>query len=127
MKVIHLKDVPKVENSSSLFTSPVTLQSPITDKEADYNVSWVHFPDGVMNKFHTHTSDQVLIVTQGAGKVATENEEVEIKEGDVVLVKKGEKHKHGAIAGSKMTHITITAANTKLEQLENWIFLLESL
>jgi quercetin dioxygenase-like cupin family protein len=118
MKVIHLSDVPEEENTSSLFTSPAILQNAVTDKEADYNVSWVHFPDGVRNKFHTHSSDQVLIVTEGKGIVATEREEVKVVEGDVILIKKGEKHRHGAITGSKMTHITITAANTRLEQLE---------
>ncbi len=118
MRVIHLKDIPKEENSSTLFTAPVSIQNALTEKESDYNVSWVHFPDGVRNKFHTHSSDQVLIVTEGKGLIATENEEVEITEGDVVLVKKNEKHRHGALPGSKMTHLTITAANTSLEQLE---------
>jgi len=119
MKVLHLDEIPEEKIDTRLFTDPVTMQHGVTDKEADYNVSWVHFPDGVRNKFHTHSSDQVLIVTEGKGMVATEEEEVEIKEGDIVLVKKGEKHRHGAIEGSKMTHVTITAANTKLEQLED--------
>ena len=118
MKVLHLDEIPEQENASKLFTDPVTMQNAVTDEEADYNVSWVHFPEGVRNKFHTHTSDQVLIVTEGHGMVATENEEKEIKEGDIVLVKKGEKHRHGAVPGSKMTHITVTAAGTKLDQVE---------
>lgn len=118
MKIVKLKDVPEVENASSLFTAPVTMQNAVSENDADYNVSYVHFPDGVMNKFHTHSHDQVLIVTQGRGMVATEAEEKDIEEGDIVLVKAGEKHKHGAKTGSPMTHITITAAGTKLDQLE---------
>src|SRR5438552_518155 len=119
MKVMHLKDVPHDENSSSLFTAPVTLQSPVTEKESQYNISWVHFPDGVRNRFHTHTCDQVLIVTEGKGMVATEKKEIEITVGDVVLIPAGEKHRHGTKPGSAMTHIAILAAHQVIKQLED--------
>ncbi len=119
MKVVHLKDVPKKENSSSLFTNTVTQQSPLEHENSEFNVSWVNFPDGVRNKFHTHTSDQVLIVTEGVGMIETEDEEVEIKVGDVVHIPKGEKHRHGAKQGSAMTHITVLDAHQELKQLED--------
>ncbi len=119
MKVIHLKDVPKIENKTSLFTAPVEQQSPLEHEHSEFNVSWVHFPDGVRNKFHTHTSDQVLIVTEGKGAIATENEEVDIEKGDVIHIPKGEKHWHGAKEGSPMTHITVLASDQKLDQVED--------
>ena len=119
MKVIHLSDIPNKENNTSLFTAPVTLQSPITEKESQYNISWIHFPDDVRNKFHTHTSDQVLIVTEGRGMVATEEKEIEITKGDIILIPAGEKHRHGAKPGSAMTHISILAAHQQLKQLED--------
>lgn len=118
MKVIHLKDIPQQENTSSLFTAPITTQPAITEKESQYNVTYVHFPEGVRNKFHTHSNEQILIVTEGRGMVATEDEEIEIGVGDVVLIEAGEKHRHGAIPGSSMTHVAITPAFTKLEQIE---------
>ncbi len=119
MKVVHLKDVPHVENATPLFTAPVTMQSPLTEAESQYNIIWVHFPDGVRNKFHTHTCDQVLIVTEGKGMIATEDEEIEITVGDVVLIPKGEKHRHGAKPGSPMTHIAILATGQQIKQVED--------
>jgi quercetin dioxygenase-like cupin family protein len=50
-----------------------------------------------------------LIVTSGSGMVATENEEREIGVGDVVHIKAGERHWHGAKADTTMGHITVTA------------------
>lgn len=118
MKVIQVKDLSKEEITSSLFTGPVTVQSPVTNKESQLDVNYVHFSEGVRNKFHTHSNDQILIVTEGHGIVETEDERKEIGVGDVVLVPAGEKHRHGAVEGSEMTHISITLGNTKLEQTE---------
>ncbi len=119
MKVVHLSDVPHVENASPLFTAPVTAQTPFSEKESQQIVSWVHFPDGVRNKFHTHTCDQILIVTQGKGMVATEEKEIEITTGDVVHIPAGEKHRHGAKPGSAMTHIAILVAGQQVKLLED--------
>src|SRR5262249_1443737 len=58
--------------------------------------------------WHTHTCDQILVVTSGSGKVANEHEEREINVGDVVRIKAGERHWHGAKANTTMGHITIT-------------------
>ncbi len=44
---------------------------------------------------------------------ATEDEEFEINVGDVVHVKAGEKHWHGAKVDTTMGHITITALGSK--------------
>jgi quercetin dioxygenase-like cupin family protein len=118
MKVVHLAGVREREIDSPLFTGPVTSQAAVTDKESQYNVAYIHFPDGVRNKFHSHSCDQVLIVTEGRGFVATEDREEALVAGDVALIPAGEKHRHGAVASSKMTHISITAAGSKTEQLE---------
>jgi 4-carboxymuconolactone decarboxylase len=45
--------------------------------------------------------------------VATEKEEREITVGDVVHIKAGERHWHGAKADSPMSHITVTTAGSK--------------
>jgi len=39
--------------------------------------------------------------------VPTEQEEVRIEPGDVVLIPAGERHWHGAAAGMDMTHLAI--------------------
>jgi len=121
MKVIHLAEVPEreVTVNSSIFTGPATSQAAVSGRESQYNVAYIHFPAGVRNKFHSHSCDQVLIVTEGKGFVATEDREEALAVGDVALVPAGEKHRHGAVAGSNMTHISITAAGSKTEQLED--------
>jgi quercetin dioxygenase-like cupin family protein len=47
------------------------------------------------------------------GIVASEPEEREITVGDVVHIKAGERHWHGAKADSPMSHITVTTAGGK--------------
>jgi quercetin dioxygenase-like cupin family protein len=118
MKVIHLSDEKKIENAGSLFTAPVTQQFIPTNKESSPTVVYVHFPKGVRNKLHTHDNEQILVVTEGTGIVATESEEQNIIVGDVVVIPAGEKHWHGATKDSEMTHIAISAARTSLTQIE---------
>src|SRR4051794_9114046 len=118
MKVIHIDEVEGKENSSSLFTAPVTLQTAVNENDSEYNVVYVHFPKGVRNRFHKHNHDQILIVTEGVGYIATDEKQEEIKVGDVVVILAGEKHWHGATEDSAMTHISITAPKTSIEQIE---------
>ncbi|MEX0785607.1 MAG: cupin domain-containing protein [Dehalococcoidia bacterium] len=121
MKVIHLAEVPEREATvnSALFTGPVTSQRVLTDRESEFNIAYIHFPDGVRNKFHTHTQDQVLIVTDGRGMVTTEDREEALAVGDIAFIPAGEKHRHGAVPGSRMTHVSILPAGSKTEQLED--------
>ena len=77
---------------------------------ANYRCSVVNFGQGATTGWHAHTCDQILIVTAGTGIVATEHEEREIAVGDVVHIKAGERHWHGAKANTTMSHITVTAA-----------------
>jgi quercetin dioxygenase-like cupin family protein len=120
VKVIRKAEVPEREVSFNrgLFTGPATSQGMVGGKEAQFSVAYIHFPEGVRNKFHTHTGDQVLIVTEGRGIVATEDVEREIATGDVALIPAGEKHRHGAVPGSSMTHVSILPAGSKTEQVE---------
>ncbi|OGK22252.1 hypothetical protein A2866_02420 [Candidatus Roizmanbacteria bacterium RIFCSPHIGHO2_01_FULL_39_8] len=119
MKVIHLKKVKKEKWRSPLFTDTVTKQTPVGEKDrADLNIDYVHFPKNVRNKFHKHSNDQVLIVTEGKGIVATRKKVAKVKKGDIVWAPAGEEHWHGAIKGSKFSHVSVTRAKTKLTQIE---------
>lgn len=120
MKVVRPSEVPErdVDFNRALFTGPATSQAMVSNREAQFSVAYIHFPDGVRNKFHTHSNDQVLIVTEGRGMVATEDREEALAVGDVAFIPAGEKHRHGAVPRSKMTHVSILPANTKTEQLE---------
>jgi len=108
MKVIKIDQVAKEPHSGKLFTGNVTMQ-PIIGKEMGANllITQVNFGRGVRNKFHSHTLEQVLIVTEGKGVVATEKEQISVVPGDVIFIPPGEKHWHGASLTTAMTHIAI--------------------
>ncbi|WP_018183184.1 (R)-mandelonitrile lyase [Kaistia granuli] len=71
----------------------------------------VTFEPGARTNWHTHPLGQSLIVTAGAGRVQRWGAPIEeIRPGDVVWFEPGEKHWHGAAAGTAMTHIAIQEA-----------------
>lgn len=78
----------------------------------DYRCSVVNFSQGSTTGWHAHTCDQILVVTAGTGIVATEHEERQITVGDVVHIKAGERHWHGAKADTTLSHITITTTGS---------------
>ena len=118
MHVVNMNDVPKTPRETPLFTGAVTLQ-PLIPEGGDYNMAVVNFGKGVRNKFHTHESDQILIVTAGKGIVATELEQREVTVGDVILFPTGEKHWHGATEDSEFSHIYVSKAGQKTKQIED--------
>lgn len=120
MKIINIKKVPRVRvREGTLFTGEVVRQSPVKDSESrDFSVDFIHFKKGVRNKFHKHSSDQVLLVTRGEGVFATKKKKFNLQKGDIVLSPKGEIHYHGASPGREFTHVSITKAHTKLTQME---------
>ena len=69
--------------------------------------SVVNFQKGATTGWHTHPTDQILVITTGNGIVANEHEQLEVAVGDVVQILPGENHWHGAAADSYMAHITI--------------------
>jgi quercetin dioxygenase-like cupin family protein len=91
-----------------------TRQEIITDSQSqNFRCNVVNFSAGATTGWHAHDSDQILVVTAGSGTVASETEERDITVGDVVHIKAGERHWHGAKADSTLAHITITAAGGK--------------
>ena len=120
MKVINIKDVIKQHVGLPIFIGSVTRQSPVTDNEgSDLSIDYVHFKNGARNKFHTHANDQVIIVLQGNGVVATKEKTVAVKKGDIIWAPAGEVHWHGAEKNSSFTHISVTRAHTKLTLKES--------
>lgn len=119
MKVIKIREVPGEAAGSGLFTGPVTRQAIITGQQSkQFIINQVNFDKGVRNKFHIHTSDQVLIVTSGKGICATEQEKVTVFPGDVILFPAGEKHWHGATPDSAFSHIYVAGPDSKTTQIE---------
>ena len=119
MKVVKVSQVPVEAAGGRLFTGAVTRQPLIRGEESkQFVMSQINFSAGVRNKFHTHTSDQVLIVTSGKGICATEQEERTVFPGDVILFPAGEKHWHGATPDSAFSHIFVTGPDSTTTQIE---------
>ncbi|MFB3764621.1 MAG: hypothetical protein ACE14P_05165 [Methanotrichaceae archaeon] len=82
MKVIKVDHVAKEPQADKLFTGPVTMQSIIgPDMSKNFLIKQVNFSKVVKNKFHTHSIEQILIVTEGEGIVATDKEEIIVRPG----------------------------------------------
>lgn len=108
MKIVR-QDIDQAKpNTSAIMVGEVVSQNLVAEGDApSLRVTAVTFRDGAVNRWHMHSTEQVLIVTDGEGIVATETDEHRIAAGDVVLIDPGEKHWHGATPGRNMTHLAI--------------------
>jgi quercetin dioxygenase-like cupin family protein len=94
---------------------------PLIDKRVskDFWSCLRHWPAGARAKYHAHSSDQMIILTEGRGLMTTEKEIATVVPGDIVFIPAGEKHWHGATADSAVTYIQIQAGESKTTQLED--------
>lgn len=84
------------------------LRSPEPARAAGASVT---FEPGARTAWHAHPLGQTLIVTAGCGLVKCEGEPAKIiRPGDVVQCPANEKHWHGAMPDTAMTHIAIQEA-----------------
>ncbi|MEN8246200.1 MAG: cupin domain-containing protein [Thermodesulfobacteriota bacterium] len=118
MHVITASNVKKEPFSMPLFTGQDVSIQRLLPESREFDVNIVNFGKGVRNKFHAHDHEQVLIVTAGKGIIATEDKEVVITPGDVVLIPANEKHWHGATEDSEFSHIYVSNPASQLTQLE---------
>jgi len=81
----------------------------------DLRLSEIHFKSGARNRWHTHTTDQILLCTDGDGIIATDAEQHDLTPGVVALIPKNTRHWHGAKPGKDMTHWSILGpADTRI-------------
>ena len=82
-------------------------------------VQVVQFGPGARAGWHRHTSNQVLYVVSGIGKVGDRAGEHVVSAGDCAVIPAGEDHWHGAHeTGSPMAHLAIMAAGSQTTVLE---------
>ena len=116
---VTMKDVAKEPAVSALFTGDVSRQNVLDPNDSsNFNFGIVSFSAGSRNKFHKHSGDQILIITEGTGTVATDDESITVHQGDVVVIPAGENHWHGAPDATAMAHITVTVKGSQTEQTE---------
>jgi quercetin dioxygenase-like cupin family protein len=121
VKVLHVAQIQKESHATPLFTGPDVTMQPIIGPELSRNIllNQVNFGKGVRSKFHSHTSDQVLIVTEGRGIVATDEKKVTVGPGDIIFIPAGEKHWHGATNDATFSHLYVMSPDRKTTQLED--------
>lgn len=119
MNVVRPAEITPEDAASPLFIGGVTRQTLITAAiSKDFTLGLVNFEKAARNKFHRHSRDQVLLVTYGSGIVATDDGQVTVHQGDVIVITAGEKHWHGATPDSAFSHITLGAPGSTTDILE---------
>ena len=126
MKKVTMSSVPKTKvdmnplGSGGLQTGTQTWAQEVleADDSSNFNFGIRAFDAGARTKFHKHSGDQILIITEGTGSVGTDNQTLTVVEGDVILIPAGENHFHGAPDATSMAHITITVKGSQTEQTE---------
>ena len=124
MKKVTIRDVPRESTPSSwmpllIDSARMSIQRLLQPGESDsFMFGLLRFGAGSRAKFHKHSGDQILVIVEGTGKIATENEVLTVTEGDVVLIPAGESHWHGAPDDTPMAHIYVLVAGDHSELTE---------
>jgi quercetin dioxygenase-like cupin family protein len=108
MWVKRMSQKERVRATHAIFRGEAERQSLIGDDVSrQLYLGEITFKDGGANKWHVHSSDQILVITDGEGIVADESEERQVGAGDVAFIPANTKHWHGARPGKDMTHLAI--------------------
>ncbi|MFN8559652.1 MAG: cupin domain-containing protein [Dehalococcoidia bacterium] len=107
MRVVRLDDAEPQPSDAAIFMGGVASR-PLLDQPTEHvRLGLVRFSPGARTRLHRHTYEQVLVITEGKGIVATESEQWVVTPGAVVVIPQGEPHTHGATEDTAMAHISI--------------------
>lgn len=112
MKVTHIDPAQAEEQHASAFVGRVLAQPLVAEEARLLRLGAITFEDGARTRLHRHDYDQVLLITEGAGILATPSVEHRVGPGDVVFVPAGEPHWHGAQPGARMSHVSVNLVGT---------------
>jgi quercetin dioxygenase-like cupin family protein len=109
MDIKRSSSQPSGKGSAEYFTGTVRIDPLFEAHDPGRTIgASVTFEPGARTAWHIHPLGQTLIVTAGCGLVQRwDGPTKEIRPGDVVWFPPGEKHWHGAMATTAMTHIAI--------------------
>lgn len=111
MEIINLKDVPVnvKENADGFIGGKIFGQFIVTEKQGAKiaHLGLVRFAKGARNKFHTHKNEEIMIITEGKGIVATKDKEYICTPGMIIYLPPGEVHWHGATKDSTFGHYVV--------------------
>jgi 4-carboxymuconolactone decarboxylase len=112
VEILRHGSQPSSPGPAEYFTGSVKIDSRFQrNAPARIGGALVTFEAGARTAWHTHPLGQTLIVASGCGLIQMEGGEIqEIRPGDIVWIPPGERHWHGAMAGSTMSHYAISEA-----------------
>ena len=88
------------------------------DGDVPVHVYQVQFEAGARTNWHRHSGPQWLLITEGQIRVQSWGDAPhDVTAGDAVVFAPGEKHWHGAVAGTRGVHLAVNV-NVKTEWLE---------
>ena len=107
MDIKRSNSQPSQKGPENYFTGTVRIDARFSGS-GGLSAATVTFEPGARTAWHTHPLGQTLLVTAGLGRAQREGGSIEeIRPGDIVWFKPGEKHWHGASPDCAMTHIAI--------------------
>jgi quercetin dioxygenase-like cupin family protein len=96
------------KGGSKEFEGEVTLLRLVASGDSDeVELLAVWFSEGARTRPHVHDKDQVLLIVEGRGIVADDQERRVVTPGEVITVPAHTWHWHGATPHSSMMHISI--------------------
>jgi quercetin dioxygenase-like cupin family protein len=106
---------------SEYFTGKAFVKTLVkADAVTNCNISDVFFEAGCRNNWHTHPSNQVLIVKEGTCYFQEEGKPLEkVMVGGIINILPGIRHWHGASPDAPMVHIAININTDK--GIVNWM------
>jgi len=123
MKIFRGADTPFRAADTISFEGPAeTKLLGSAEDGTPVHVYHVRFDVGARTNWHTHSGPQWLLVTEGRIRVQCWGESAhDVSVGDAVMIAPGEKHWHGAVAGTRGVHLAINvdAKTTWLEPVSD--------
>jgi len=120
MKIVSMDGVPPEAVGGALFPDgAVTRQSVLTRGDSQQlSFTLLTFAPGAKNAWHTHTGDQVVLVTRGRARVGTAQEEHVVTANDVVFFPAGEVHFHAGEGDEPAAFLSITVQGTTTDVVD---------
>ena len=119
MKIFRGNDSPFRPTDLNSFTgSAETKLLASAEGDVPVHVYHVRFDSGARTHWHTHSGPQWLLITEGKIRVQSWGDPAhDVAAGDAVVFAPGEKHWHGAVAGTRGEHLAVNV-NVKTQWLE---------
>ncbi|MCA0295112.1 MAG: cupin domain-containing protein [Actinobacteria bacterium] len=104
----ELPKTPTGKGPADRFVGDTFVDMVVAHPDARFSVGSVHFTPGARNAWHSHAAGQVLHCTEGVGVVVTADEVVVLRPGVTVWTPPGQRHWHGALPDSFMSHLAMS-------------------